>query len=95
MPIYRIWTEIPAGELMLWQHFLENEPRYEKRLDWLFASLAKAIHDTALGFAGKANPLPLHDYLLNFEAVSPEEEQKRIQQNLRRIFGNIVPEVTP
>ena len=92
MPINQILS-LPAGELMLWKQWLENEPRGARRIDWQFAALTKCVHDVAMGFAGKSNPLPLADYLLRFETVTPEQQDQRIQENLRKIFGNIIPAV--
>jgi hypothetical protein len=83
--------ELPAGELMAWQHYLQSEPRGEHRGDWQAAQVAKAIHDIALGFNGKSNPMALDQYLLKFESVDPTELTRRNLQAARAIFGKVVP----
>jgi hypothetical protein len=83
---------MPQAELLLWKVYLQKEPRGVKRGDWQAGQVSKAIHDVALGFNGKQNPLELESYLLNFKLI---DQQEILKQNLcvaRGIFGKMVPQ---
>lgn len=85
--------DLPAAELTAWRQYLEYEPRGAYRADWQAAQVAKAIHDVALGFAGKPNTISLDQYLLKFQTLEPEDIQANNLRNARAIFGKVVPYV--
>jgi len=91
LPIGQLLEDMPEPELRVWQEYLASEPRGDRRGDWQSAQLAKALHDIALGFNGKSNPMALDQYLLKFESVDPAELTRRNLQAARAIFGKVVP----
>jgi len=82
--------EMPGSELVMWRKYI-LEPRGERRADWNTATLAKAVHDVGLGFAGHKNDQQLDSYLLKFAVADPEEVTARNLKIARAIFGKVVP----
>lgn len=90
--------EMQADEVLLWQHYLSEQPRGWRRLDYHAAQITQAVYTVISSFSSESEKIKLKDCLLKFEDQSSEDADKATIRNIMmigRMFGKNMAEKIP